>query len=399
MNRVQKSAKSVASRNLAIGLGALLVAVSALGRVNSWGGRSPMLAARSSPACGIINGLVYVAGGWNRTDTPTLQAYNPAAGTWFNLAEMPGGRYQGDGAGVISNQLYIAGGWTTSPGLPNNNLWVYDPAVNTWSSATPMPILSACGGSGVINNKLYVTTACDGYSGYRNFLHVYDPSTAEWESLAGSVIPHSQPAVGVINGQLYVAGGVNDSGTTSVLEVYDPSANSWTIKASMPSARYAGSSVVWNGKLYVIGGIDDRGIPQNSVEIYDPLSDRWSTDTAMPSARPGTAAGVVNGVVYVVGGLAGSPVATLEAFEVSPAGNRAGAAQRAASIEVSLDLYAGIKIVGKIGATYEVDYRTNLNIGNWILLTNVVLSTSPYLVIDPVPANQPTRYYRTFQMP
>jgi N-acetylneuraminic acid mutarotase len=107
---------------------------------------------------------LYVAGGNLTTDTANLQAYNPASDAWTSLTPMPAGRYQGDGAGVISNKLYVAGGWTTSPGLPNNNLWVYDPALNSWTAKASMPTLSGCGATAVINNKLYVITPCDGNS-------------------------------------------------------------------------------------------------------------------------------------------------------------------------------------------------------------------------------------------
>src|SRR6266853_2057506 len=111
---------------------ALASAGPAAAQTGVWGERTPMLAARSGPAAAVIASTLYVAGGWSNTDTATFQAYYPAIDSWSNLSSMAGGRYQGDGAGVISNKLYVAGGWTTSPGLPNNNLWVYDPASNTW---------------------------------------------------------------------------------------------------------------------------------------------------------------------------------------------------------------------------------------------------------------------------
>src|SRR4030081_3751152 len=100
-----------------------------------------------------------------------------------------------------------------------------------------MPHLSACGATGVIDSKLYVTTACNGYSGYANYLDVYDPATNAWTNLPGSASAHSAPAIGAINGKLYVAGGLDGSGNlTNVVEVYDPATNSWTTLAHMPIA-------------------------------------------------------------------------------------------------------------------------------------------------------------------
>jgi len=89
---------------------------------------------------------------------------------------------------------------------------MYDPPSNTWTVLAGMSHLSACGASGVINSKLYVTTACNGYSGYANYLDVYDPVANAWTSLPGSASAHAGAAAGVINGKLYVAGGLNYSG-------------------------------------------------------------------------------------------------------------------------------------------------------------------------------------------
>jgi N-acetylneuraminic acid mutarotase len=306
------------NKSLALTSAAFMLAAPSAIHAGLWSARTPMPAPRSQPAGEVINGIFYVAGGWNGTDTNTLYAYNPAKDAWTNLASMPAGRYQGDGAGVISNKLYVPGGWTTSPGLPNNNLWVYDPAGNAWAAKANMPTLSACGASAVISNKLYVTTPCNGFSGYQSYLHVYDPASDTWTALANSAIAQSQPAAGVINGKFYIAGGVNDAGITNLLEVYDPASNSWTIKAPMPTARFACVGAVVNGKLYVIDGNNGAGSNFNLVEVYDPNSNTWSTDHPAPTMRSGCAAGVINGIVYLAGGSTTNSVATLEAFTVSP---------------------------------------------------------------------------------
>jgi N-acetylneuraminic acid mutarotase len=285
-----------------------------------------MLAARGYPAAAVINNVLYVAGGNNGHETPTLQAYNPSTNAWTALADMPSGRYQGDGAAVINGQLYVPGGWDNSYSfLPHSDLFVYDPATNTWASRASMPLLSGCGASAAINGKLYVTTPCNGYSGVQTFLHVYDPVTNTWSSLASSPHGHEVPAAGVIGGKFYVAGGSDGSDSTGYLDVYDPATNTWTTKAPMPIGVLAAAGAVIKGNLYVVGGnaLDSHGNAGPTlatVEVYDPVTDTWATDTSMPTARNGPAAGVVNGVMYVVGGVNGNGVilATNEAFTPGP---------------------------------------------------------------------------------
>ena len=282
---------------------------------NIWSSQTAMPAARSGAAGGVINGIMYVAGGQSTTDQTSLQAFDVSAGTWSVLASLPGGRYQGSGTGVINSELYEAGGWTTSPGLPNNNLFIYTPSSNTWRSGAAMPILSACGATGVIGGKLYVATGCDGFSGYRNFLHVYDPATNAWAALASSPNAHANSAFGVIGGKLLVVGGFNAAGNVihGILDVYDPVANTWTTKAPMPTGRVGAVGAVVNGKLYVIGGSTNGSNSLTTVEVYDPVADSWTTVASMPTPRAFSAVGVANGVIYVAGG--GSGAAPLNIFE------------------------------------------------------------------------------------
>jgi hypothetical protein len=61
---------------------------------------------------------------------------------------------------------------------------------------------------------------------------------------------------------------------------------------------------------------------------------------------------------------------------------------------LSLNMYAGLTIVGQAGATYEIDYKNSLNASNWTTLTNLVLPTSPYLFIDTTSPSSASRFYR-----
>ncbi len=279
----------------------LFVLVLALPASATWKPLAGMPAARSNAAVETINGIVYVAGGYNAGGSSTLQAFNPTTNTWTTLANMPITLYQGDGAGVINSQLYVAGGWNGP--LPTSTLFMYDPHSNTWTSLPSMSHLSACGGTGVINSKLYVTTACNGYSGYANYLDVFDPATNAWTSLPGSASAHSAPAIGAINGKLYVAGGLDGNGAlTNVVEVYDPAANSWTTLAHMPTAVTNAASVALDGQLYVFGGNNGTS-DVATVQAYDPHKNKWRTiATSLPAAISGSSGVVVYGLAFMEAG-------------------------------------------------------------------------------------------------
>jgi len=66
--------------------------------------------------------------------------------------------------------------------------------------------------------------------------------------------------------------------------------------------------------------------------------------------------------------------------------------------QLNIGLYAGIDIRGTTGATYRVEFTTDLPAApstNWTVLTNIVLPSSPYFYLDrESAASRGTRLYR-----
>ena len=83
---------------------------------------------------------------------------------------------------------------------------------------------------------------------------------------------------------------------------------------------------------------------------------------------------------------------------VSNSGGSATSAPAILSL-LSLKMYAGLTtagltIAGQTGDTYRVDYRQTLVGSNWTTLTNFVLPTSPFLLLDTNSAYSSRRFYR-----
>ena len=378
-----------------------------------WTEEAPLPVALYGSVAASLNGTLYVAGGNNAgnpytttTVFSTLYAYNPVANTWSSRAAMPDIRYQSDGMEVISNQLYVPGGWTqVNPALPHNNLWVYDPASNTWSSKASFPPMNGnpglsgnCAG-GAINNKLYVQTSEDGWDGYYNFLHVYNPANDTWTQLANSPTSHAAPGFGVISNKFYVVGGNNSSGITGQLDVYDPVSSAWTTKKSMPTAINNPASAVLNGKLYIIGGSDAYGNITNMVQVYDPATDIWTSDAPMPTARSSATAAVWNGTIYVIGGYNGTnAVALNEAFmpvvipptitNQPPSITSSSGATTTLSVNASGTppfvyqwMFDGVNIPGATNATLSLANVSTANLGSYSV---EVANSTGYAVSAPI---------------
>jgi N-acetylneuraminic acid mutarotase len=216
-----------------------------------------------------------------------VQAYNVATNIWTYRASLPVPLYATNGAGVIGGKVYISGG-LSQPKWYRAELYVYNPAKNTWTQKREMPNTGAGGVTGVINDKLYVLTGCDQEDCYPSqksvFFYRYNPATDQWITLTTPTSSHSGGVGGVIGGKFYVTGGNYGGGQ---LDVYDPATNQWTTKAPMPGERW-GAGAALRAKLYVIGGeqrtIDGTLTTVRTARVYDPITDTWTTKSPVPTA-------------------------------------------------------------------------------------------------------------------
>ena len=279
----------------------------------TWVTKSSIPVADNSMATAAMGDNIYIAGGNIGTGPLSISyVYNVTTNTWTSVTSLPQGRYQGDGMCAINGKLYVPGGWYGP--LPQSTLYIYDTLTKIWSTGASMPALSGDGASGVINRKLYVSNAENGFSGWQSYFYVYNPDSNNWRTLPNSPNSHGQPAYGVINGKFYLAGGIDQNynyGTQ--LDVYDPVADTWTTKAPMPISGFAYGSGVIDNRLYVLGGITASGFV-DSVFIYDPSSDSWSIGPSLPFASAGMGSAVSNGLLYVLGG--GGASGSVDSVEV-----------------------------------------------------------------------------------
>lgn len=263
----------------------------------AWTTKAPMPSGRGGLGAGVVNGIVYAAGG----GTNVLQAYDPVTDSWSTKASMVTARY-GLGVGALNGILYAVGG---SSALGCSGSWyssveAYDPSTNTWTPRAPMPSGKCELGAVVAVDGLLYAIGGSSTSGGRGTVYAYNPSTNIWTSRAPMLTPRGWAGISVLNGQIYVVGGISDAGVLSTVEAYDPASNSWVTKTSLPAPRYAPSAATVGSKLYAIGSLSEP--TRSSVDVYDPVTNSWSPAPSMSVSRGALAADVVNGIVYAVGG-------------------------------------------------------------------------------------------------
>lgn len=195
----------------------------------------------------------------------TLQSFDPVARTWALAPAPPAVRFAAT-AGVLAGRLHVAGGWNAnnaaSASLTRHD--VFDPALQTWSTAAPMATARNAAGGAVIDGRLVVV---------------------------GGRAPGIRR---------------NDQQPLASVEVYSPATDRWETGPALPTARGSLAVAALAGRIYAFGGEDASGAVSSAVERLDLATGSWSTLPAMPYSSHGLGAVTVGNSIYIMGGFAGA---------------------------------------------------------------------------------------------
>jgi len=228
----------------------------------SWSLRPRDPVGRAEAAAGVINQKIYVAEGWLGSDannaTAALEIFDPATNSWTAGASSLVARGESASA-VIRGKLYITGGNAKFNDGDIATLEIYDPVTNTWSLGAPMPIASESAVGAAINGRFYVAggavrAAGGGPAPATADLYIYDPASDTWTSGAPMPSARDTAAGGVVNGKLYVTGGASTNGANNPVVTYSPATDSWALGVAEPTPRVLGTAVGGGGMLFVAGG-------------------------------------------------------------------------------------------------------------------------------------------------
>jgi len=124
---------------------------------------------------------IYAAGGTTVTGTSmaTAYKYDIGANTWTAIASMPGANCF-CGAGFVAGKFYVLGGTV----LGGNQLYEYNPGSNSWTTKAPVPTPVWFGTSSTTFNNSYLLSVGGG-GGYAswpatNAVQIYNPATDTW---------------------------------------------------------------------------------------------------------------------------------------------------------------------------------------------------------------------------
>ena len=278
---------------------------------DSWKQKASMSSARNMMVSEVVNGKIYVIGGYKtiyyKDLTNVVEEYNPLTNLWTTKASMPIAKAEMASA-VVNNKIYIIGGRYDSATnlIKSNTIEEYDPITDIWTTKYTMKNSRSNFAAASINGMIYII---GGY-GPNSTLDKYDPINNTMTSLANLPTPRFDFACSVLNEELYVIGGIDISNGSPIylrnVEKYNPTANSWT---KLLSSNYGGRGIAcssYDGKIYKTGGSNSNfaSLEENAkyFEVYDSKENDWTLKTNIQSPRYFGVSEELNGKIYVIGG-------------------------------------------------------------------------------------------------
>jgi len=171
---------------------------------NRWTVMNQMVTARSFFASGVIDGMIYVAGG-NSSDLFELdsaEVLDLENGCWRPIARMSMNMASYDAA-VLDGKLLVTEGWLW-PFFVSPRGQVYDPRTNDWENMAIGLREGWTGSSVVLYGHLFVVSEHE-----RMKLKVYDVDSDSWDTVEGPPLPDQicKPfSVSSCDSKIYVVG-------------------------------------------------------------------------------------------------------------------------------------------------------------------------------------------------
>ncbi|MEI6694497.1 MAG: T9SS type A sorting domain-containing protein [Bacteroidota bacterium] len=218
--------------------------------------------------CGQIASATYASDFWELNEDCS----------WTQKANFAGGVRYSPSAFTIDSLAYVCLGFD---GQCKNDVWSYNPIINTWTQKNNFPGTARYGAfSFSIGNKAYIGMGSINYAPFLTDFWQYNPATDSWmQKVSYNSLVGRLHGVGLsLNNKGYAGLGTDDGSGNYVNDFYeyDPINNSWTQKANFPDSRGGASYFAIDNCAYVGTGVDNNTLYTNSLWKFDPVTNAWT---------------------------------------------------------------------------------------------------------------------------
>lgn len=226
------------------------------------------------------NGKLYRVGGFTAQNEEKAEqdlrsqssfaVYEPAAKKWTDLAPLPEGRSSHDAA-VLDGKLYVIGGWKLAGNEPT--VWHKSALVcdlnkenPTWEEIAAPPFQRRALSVAAFDGKIYVVGGMTEKGGIAMQVDVFDPKTNTW-SAAPAIMGSGMDGFGTsafANQDALVVTTMSGS-----IQRLLPGANQWELVGQLQSPRFFHRELATaEGDILVVGGASMETGKVNSIERF-----------------------------------------------------------------------------------------------------------------------------------
>jgi len=282
-----------------------------------WESRAEMPIPRSEMAWATAwEGRMHVVGGYGegRVNRAYHTVYDPGVDRWYDAAPLPRGANH---VAVVAHRgvVYALGGFIEQNRACDDKAFAYDVAEDRWRAIAPLPRPRGAAAAVMLGDALHLIAGATDPAAERASIgwhEVYDPAADRWEMRRP--LPGARDHVGCVahEGRVHVVGGRFNTFqyNTGLHHVYLPQRDTWEERSPLPTPRSGHGMVAYRGRLFCMGG--EGGIIEGGrtvearvygqMESYDPEGGGWLSHAPMPTPRHAVAATAIGDWIYVAGG-------------------------------------------------------------------------------------------------
>ncbi|ADE53227.1 family 16 glycoside hydrolase [Coraliomargarita akajimensis] len=260
-----------------------------------------------------VDGLFYLIGG---RGMPPVCVFDPAENSWRTASTPPIEIHHLQPV-VFEGKVYIlcamTGGFPHETGL--EKVLIYDPQSDEWSWGHDIPAERQRGAAGVVlvDDQIYVVGGIvrGHMGGFVNWFDRYDPKTGEWTELPDAPNQRDHFQAAYLDGKIYAAGGRCTSHetkqlfnrTVAAVDVYDLASGQWSVLPEpLPTPRAGNATIAVGQDVVVLGGESQRERAHEEVEAWQTDQQCWHAYPSMNAGRHGTGAVLHNNYIYTCAG-------------------------------------------------------------------------------------------------
>lgn len=283
-----------------------------------WDTASDMPHQRGEHAGLVYQGKMYLFGGVGLNGTShrkgpnEVDVYDPTKNEWSTVTTMPETRNHFTvGNSLYGNEVWITGGkldGTASQGTQRVD--VYNLDTNEWRRGPDLPEEHWAGPSVVLGDHLHVLTGAINNRETEDHHFVLDlkNEAGGWQIKDPVPEPRVHAAAVAFEQKVWLIGGEyhhKHDGDTDTVQVYDPETDDWDLsQPKIPEKRshHEWATFVFNGEIWSVSGVDSANSPRAQATIYRFDGNQWNQWFDLPKKLASPAVSILDGTMIVTSG-------------------------------------------------------------------------------------------------